>query len=180
MAVATNTTLGEIRLAGDLAGNNNGLAPELKTSGVTAGTYTLPELTVNAKGLITAAQNAPASTILSYVPTANTTRLGIVQIGSGVNVTSGVISIPTASSSVRGAVKVDTASTPFTLTSGALGFDANKLKASASTLGTIRVGTNLTIDGSGILSAVFPFATTSVAGIVSIGSNINVDVNSQI
>ena len=51
--LATTTTAGVIRLAGDLSAGT-GDAPELKPSGVTAGTYSgRLSVTVNAKGLIT-------------------------------------------------------------------------------------------------------------------------------
>lgn len=73
--LATTTTAGVIKLAGDLsAGTAN--APELGASGVTAGTYTGPlQVVVNAKGLVTsmrplaiAEQNIPCGFSLEVVP----------------------------------------------------------------------------------------------------------------
>ena len=48
MAQATSTQLGEIKLAGDLAGSNNALIPELTSTGVTPGSYIMPTITVDA------------------------------------------------------------------------------------------------------------------------------------
>ena len=84
MTVATNTILGEIKLAGDLAGNNNGNAPELIPSGVTAGTYHSPGIVVDSKGRITL--TLPAAGL--SIPMASKTVTGIAQIGDNINVTS--------------------------------------------------------------------------------------------
>lgn len=54
--------------------------------------------------------------------------------------------------------------------------------ASASTLGGIKVGTNLSIDGSGVLSAVdtkysLPTASASTLGGIKVGTNLSIDSN---
>ena len=90
MTAATNTTLGEIKLAGDLAGSNDGNNPQLTASGVTPGSYTFPSLTVDAKGRITFIENGATGTILhTYKPLAPATRdeTGSVKLGNNISFT---------------------------------------------------------------------------------------------
>lgn len=105
MANATSTTIGGIRLAGDLAGSNDALAPQLTSSGVVAGTYTNPTLTFNSKGLVTSASNGSSIDIFN-IPAAGSSQPGYVTIGSNINVSSGVISIPLATTSSLGIMQV--------------------------------------------------------------------------
>ena len=85
MTNATNAALGDIQLAGDLAGNNNALAPELTATGVTAGSYTIPHLTLDAKGRVTVATAGTNSDITNLVPHASDTVYGTVKIGSNIS-----------------------------------------------------------------------------------------------
>jgi len=105
MATATNSTLGTIKLAGDLGGNNNAYSPELPTTGTTAGTYTNPTVTVKTKGLITSISSGSNIDIFD-IPFASTTSKGIVRIGAGFDISAGVLSIPYATTSTYGIVKV--------------------------------------------------------------------------
>lgn len=85
MTQATQTTFGEIKLAGDLSGTAE--APELKPSGVTAGTFVFPTVTVNSKGLITNAHSGSTEDIRNLIPGATRTSKGIVQVGDNIEVT---------------------------------------------------------------------------------------------
>lgn len=91
MAQATNTQLGEIQLAGDLAGNGGaqvGTNPQLKTMpGLVPGSYIIPRVTVDQKGRITAIANGAAD-ILELLPSATTLNPGIVSVGDNLYVAS--------------------------------------------------------------------------------------------
>ena len=178
MATATNTTLGEIKLAGDLAGSNNGLAPELTATGVTPGSYTLPSVTIDAKGRITAATSTNLSTAL---PTATSSQLGVarpdnstIQI-DGTGKLSANISI--ASYGVAGICRPD--STTITID----GAGVISARQATSTLNGIARPDNstITVDGSGVISAPAIKATSSTLGAVKPdNSTITVDANGTI
>lgn len=91
MALATNTATGEIKLAGDLAGNNNANAPELTTVLSTPGTYVVPTQTVDAKGRITAIANSAPSAVAALIPDATASVKGVVNLGTNISVTNTAI-----------------------------------------------------------------------------------------
>lgn len=169
MALATNSTPGEIQLAGDLAGNNNGAAPELTSTGVVPGEYVVATLTIDAKGRVTNAVGTTTEDLAALLPPATTTTPGVVQIGTNIDVSAGVISIADASTSVKGVAQIGD---NINVTSGVISIP----NATTSTKGVIQVGTGLNVT-SGVLSADFsglPDATTSTKGVVRIGTNIDV------
>ena len=112
MTQASNSALGEIQLAGDLAGSNSATAPALTATGVTAGSYTVPTLTIDAKGRVTSATSGTLTN-------ATTSVKGIVQVGSNIDVSAGVISVATATTAVKGILQVTNGS-GLSLTSGTL------------------------------------------------------------
>lgn len=89
MAQATNTQLGEIQLAGDLAGNGGaqvGTNPQLKTMpGLVAGQYIVPRITVDSKGRVVAIENGIAD-IADMLPSASADVPGVVSIGENIYV----------------------------------------------------------------------------------------------
>lgn len=87
MTQATSTILGEIKLAGDLAGGNDANSPTLVNTGVTPGQYVVPTITVDAKGRIISASSGTNSAIAAILPEATTSQKGIAKIGSNINLT---------------------------------------------------------------------------------------------
>lgn len=130
-------------------------AGRLPASGVTSGVYgaTTPQfltVTVDSYGRVTAISKQS-----DYVP----------------------YSLPTASSSVLGGVKIGQ---NLTITNGVLSADATPLPiATASILGGVKIGANLTINPtSGVLSAdatPLPTATATVLGGIKVGANLTIN-----
>lgn len=87
MAQATSTTFGEIKLAGDLAGSTDASSPRLTATGVTAGQYALPTITVDTKGRITAATAGTSNGLVDLIPAATNTQKGIAKIGTNIELT---------------------------------------------------------------------------------------------
>jgi hypothetical protein len=87
MAQATSTTFGEIKLAGDLAGSTDASAPQLTETGVTAGQYALPTITVDSKGRISNATAGTSNGLVDLIPAATTTQKGIAKIGQNIELT---------------------------------------------------------------------------------------------
>ena len=192
MTQASNSALGEIQLAGDLAGSNSATAPALTATGVTAGSYTVPTLTIDAKGRVTSATSGTLTN-------ATTSVKGIVQVGSNIDVSAGVISVATATDTVKGILQV-TNGNGLSLTSGTL--SSTLTNATTSVKGIVQVGSNIDVsagvisvatatdtvkgilqvtngNGLSLTSGTLSFnisnnATTSTYGIVQIGTNIDV------
>lgn len=90
MAQATDTSLGEIILAGDLAGDGGaqvGTNPQLTSlPGLVPGQYDVADITVDSKGRITAIASASISSVSNLVPSATTSSKGIVQVGDNLHI----------------------------------------------------------------------------------------------
>lgn len=197
MALATTTVAGDIQLAGDLAGNNNGASPALTNTSVTPGQYIVAGVTVDSKGRLTAAADSTAAQVMSIVPNASTTAKGAVQItaNTGLTISGGNLSATVASPTVTGSVKVgagltvqgdgtlavntSVAATPtvpgniivgngLTVTTG----NVTLKPATTTTLGGVIVGTGLAVATDGTLSA--SLATPATPGIVKVGAGLAV------
>jgi hypothetical protein len=171
MTTATTTSLGEIKLAGDLAGVNNGLAPELTTISGVAGSFTLPTVTIDSKGRITAISNGTSGSLVGLLPVASSSVAGGVKIGSNITLSGGssdTINIPVATSSVKG---VASFSSDFTVTAGAVTISStpNIPTASSTVRGGVKIGSGLLITG-GVVDV--PIASSSQKGIAKVGAGL--------
>ena len=119
------------------------------------------------------------SNTYSYsLPTASSSVLGGVKIGTNVNISSGTISVANGSTSAKGVVQLATVAEA---TAGTLETKAVTPKGLKTELdkkqGTLTAGTNISIS-SGTISCTYsytlPTATASVLGGVKVGSNISV------
>lgn len=167
MATATNTTFGTIKLAGDLAGNNNPAAPELIASGAVGGSYTNPNITVNSKGLISSIGSGSTVDVYS-IPYASTTAKGVVKIGAGFDISAGVLSIPYATSSTYGMVKIGSG---LSITSGVLSINSTTYPTPAN--GFVHTGaiiSALSALGNKTGSVTLDFATSNTFSMTLTGN----------
>lgn len=95
---------------------------------------------------------------------ATTNSKGVVQVGSNLNVSDGVISVPTATNARLGVVQ---SGDNITNTNGVLSVG----KATTSALGVVKIGSNINVD-NGQISV--PVANGSTKGVVKVGTNIDV------
>jgi len=168
---------------------------EFVQSQVARGSYSLPTASTSILGgvkvdgtTITATGGGVISAVLN-LPTATASTLGGVKVGSGLTISSGVLSVtsgpsyvlPKATTSVLGGVIAD--GTTITVNgSGVITATATNYTlpiASSSVLGGFKVGSGLSISGGGILSV--PTATTSILGGVKVdGTTITINGSGQI
>ena len=119
-----------------------------------------------------------------YVKDGSLTDAGVVQIGSGITVEDGVIStdiglLTPATTSVLGGVIVPVSSNVEVDVAGNISVPI----ATSSTLGVVKVGSGLSVDGSGVLSfssASLPVATETVLGCVKEGSGVTIQIDGTI
>jgi len=184
MALATNTATGTIKLAGDLAGNNDATAPELTSTGAISGEYYIPIITVDDKGRITNIASTDSTTVIPFLPDATNSSKGIVQIDdtNGLVITAGVLSfdtstLPDATSGVKGVVQIDDTN-GLVITAGVLSFDNSLLDplpdATSGVKGVVQIDdTNGLVISGGQLSfnlsaSSIQDATSAAKGVVQI------------
>lgn len=183
LPTASSSVLGGVKVGTNLSISSGVLSAKDTTYGAA---------TQTANGLMTSTDKAKLDGIASganaySLPTATSSVLGGVKIGSNINVSSGTISLTKANvTSALGYTPPTTNTTYNNASTTAAGLmsasDKSKLDgiasganayslptASASTLGGVKVGTNLSIS-NGVLSATnttYSAATTSAAGLMS-------------
>ena len=168
LPIASASTLGGVKVGTNLSIDADGV---LSASG--GGSYVLPEATASTLGgvIIGDNVNVEADGTIS-VPVGTTSAKGVLQVGTGLAVADGVVSVDIgdATASTKGVVKIGD---NINVSSGTISVPV----ATTSTLGVVSVGTGLSVDGSGVLSAAgytLPEATASTLGGVKIGSNVDV------
>jgi hypothetical protein len=159
----TNTGDQTITLTGDVTGTGTGsFAATLKNTG-TAGTYT--KVTTDAQGRVTTGAQLAASditTALTFTPY-NVTNPAGYQTAAQVSalITAGTYSLPTASTTVLGGVKID--GTSITIASGVISATAPAFSAIT--------GKPTTLAGYGITDAVNTSALGANSGVATLGSD---------
>jgi len=168
MALATNTTEGDIALAGDLNGNVN--SPSLTTTGVVPNTYANAKIVVDAKGRIIHAEAMSDADRDALVDEA----------------LSPPNTFPDATNSSKGIAQVDDTETLTISVDSIVGFDETTLTHSSSTLkGILSVpyGTGLVMN-NGVLSTdhetMYDTATNSSKGILRVNPNYGLTLNSGV
>lgn len=168
---------------------------------VSSGTISVSAATTSASGLMSASDksklNGISESANNYsLPTATSSVLGGVKVGSGLSISNGTLSadtqsgtysLPTASSSTLGGVKigdginitsgvikVDSADTSLNVTSAGLSID----KASSSVWGKVKIGSGINVS-DGVISVTdstytLPTASASVLGGVKVGTGLSI------
>lgn len=102
--------------------------------------------------------------VLNNIPIASKTQKGIVQIGDGIDVIDGLISVNTAETLKAGK--------NVTIENGVI----SVADASSTEAGVIKLGESLQKDEkTGAVEVVFPVASTSTMGIMKVGTGLSVD-----
>ena len=200
MALATNGTPGEVHLNGDIHTSNDAQLPELTPTGVKTGTYNFPHVVVDQKGRVLSIKEAvvgdvPCTTANScgivriddsimvdidgildmYVAvTATPTGTpGIMQVGDGITVENGLISIQNniATATETGVIQPgDYLAMEFY---GVLYRTGLAGDATESSTGLVEIGENISVSG-GIISA--NLATNTTFGLVDSNNVNNIEI----
>lgn len=157
---------GNVAIANGLVVGSSEMPSDLRE-----GEVRVPFITSNNSGCVLLAPNggvivsSVSASYYSGLPTASSNSSGIVKIGSNISVdNNGVISIPFASCSGAGVIKMEGSS------DAPLYLNANNQitarVASSTNLGIVMGGGNVKIDSNGIMSV--PIASTGAAGVVQL------------
>lgn len=173
-------------------------------SGIESQGYVLPPATSSTlggvkigSGVSVAADGTISVSVTPYVlPTASSSKLGGVKIGSGIDINNGVISVPIASETVAGRIKINANDGLSISSSGALSIllgssfykdtDAEGTiglySATASRLGGVKIGSGINVN-NGIISVTpytLPTATASRLGGVKQGTGVTIAADGTI
>lgn len=173
MAAATNSTLGTVALAGDLAGTAD--APELAPTGVKAGTHqNAAKIHVDSKGRIQWCGGAHyEQDIAPSIANASDSVPGVFRVGPNININAGIISVNQTASNVKGIFKLGN-NLEINQSTGAV--DVILPDASASQRGIFQVGSGFAIDAGVLLrEGANRDASAVVKGISKIGENFAID-----
>lgn len=109
---------------------------------------------------------------------ATTTSLGVVQIGSGINVSpAGVISVAQAIATTSSLGSVQIGSGLFVTPGGVISVDSSSLAvATTTTVGVVKIGSGISVapDGTISVSSTLPIATTTTLGGIVVGSGLSI------
>lgn len=139
------------------------VAPLTSSSGLVSFDYDGLNATTSSKGLIQVGTglSVTGGVLSSNVPDASTSVKGFLQVGANLAVPGGVLSFPDATTSSKGAVSV---SAPLAISGGVVSLP----DATTSAKGAVQIGGNLSVT-SGVVSA--NLATASSTGLIKISSD---------
>ena len=133
---------------------------------------------VNGYPVATQITGDTATQPIHYGTIADSSTFGHVKIGTNIDNNDGTISIKTASRNDLGLVKIGTGlnvTSAGVITVDSTVGDYTLPTASASQLGGVKVGSNLSISDAGVLSATVPTASASQLGGVKVGSGLSIN-----
>ena len=179
--LSVNGGVVDVPVADDLGGSYGVVAPALGGAiTINQGEIDVKTATTSSKGAVTLASGVTSGDT-THVPTADavynaitsasvadatTTSKGIVQIGSNIDVSNGVISVPTANGSTTyGVVRLGSNSN---LSMGNDGI-IDVFTGTKNNKGVLQVGTNLSVT-SGVVDV--PDADTTTKGVMQVGDNL--------
>lgn len=166
MAIATNTTEGEIVLSGDLSGN--GSSPQLRASGVVPGSYPLPAVVVDSKGRIIFSKNIVSSEIDWPIASLLDSGIFYANGSTGLISTQNILRLDTAQQSGAGGT-IQPDNTTILLSGGSI--SVSLPISSNMDVGLVKIGNQLNVDSNGVVSRVLAgVASTSATGYVTVGS----------